>query len=471
MKKIFFTTSYFILLFSILAQNEIPTNSTENNIVSNWTIAIIIDFDEKKTNTVVENTSNYLNQNEKNVKNINLSDFNEVSVSLYQLFNDITFKNTFIASSIIETSKEQTFGLIFRVSDIEASVYINGIKIEPLNSGSNIDTEIFLKKGSNRVLIIGKPNNQYLSTFRMKIFNETFGQINLKVVDDENNLIKFNNRTFIKSEETFSEFSTDKNGEKLLWVKSGNYRIWSEFDNKYGWTDIFNVSEGEKKEVKLVITKKPIINGEILTLDNKTPNSGIIVDLVNKKTGKSFWKTKTSSTGKFAFYVPNGKWNVRIFQDNKYSYFKKNGEIYDIVINENSKDDINLTLNAINSIKGSWGKISMFDGMLSNSTHKSIISSEDLLYLGTFNGLSVFDGLKVVSYNYDQGLPNGFINEIFEDSDNNIWIGYGTKGLVKWRNGNVIKHYTTKNGLPSNRVNALDQDKDGNIVIGTSINI
>ena len=61
----------------------------------------------------------------------------------------------------------------------------------------------------------------------------------------------------------------------------------------------------------------------------------------------------------------NGKWNVRIFQDNKYSYFKKNGEIYDIVINENSKEDINITLNAINSIKGSWGKISMFDGMLS----------------------------------------------------------------------------------------------------------
>ncbi|MAW84606.1 MAG: hypothetical protein CL832_09475 [Crocinitomicaceae bacterium] len=466
-KKILFVCCLIHFTVIICGQTKIPTNSTEKNIVSNWTIANIQDFDEKNINNVVENTASYFNQNQKNVKNINLSDFNEVSVSLYQLFNDITFKSTFIASSIIEANKEQNYGLSFRSSDINASIYINGNKVKSFDSGIVQDIEIFLNKGSNKVLIIGKGFGQYLSTFRMKIYNETYGQINLKVVDDENNLIKFNNRTFIKSEETFSEFSTDKNGEKLLWVKSGNYRIWSAFDNKYGWTDIFNVSEGEKKEVKLVITKKPIINGEILTLDNKTPNSGIIVDLVNKKTGKSFWKTKTSSTGKFAFYVPNGKWNVRIFQDNKYSYFKKNGEIYDIVINENSKDDINLTLNAINSIKGSWGKISMFDGMLSNSTHKSIISSEDLLYLGTFNGLSVFDGLKVVSYNYDQGLPNGFINEIFEDSDNNIWIGYGTKGLVKWRNGNVIKHYTTENGLPSNRVNALDQDKDGNIVIGT----
>ena len=448
MKKIFLTASYFILIFCILAQNKIPTNSTENNIVSNWTIANIIDFDEKNTNTVVENTSNYLNQNEKNVKNINLSDFNEVSVSLYQLFNDITFKNTFIASSIIETSKEQTFGLIFRVSDIEASVYINGIKIEPLNSGSNIDTEIFLKKGSNRVLIIGKPNNQYLSTFRMKIFNETFGQIKLKVIDEKNNPISFNDKTIIKSEETFREFSTDKNGEKLLWVKPGEYRFWSSYENKYAWTETINIIEGEKREIRMIISNKSKINGEILTLDNKTPNPGLLVEILDAKTGKIFWKTKTSSNGKFSFLVPNGRWNVRTFQDDKFLYFKKNGKIYDIKITDNSKDDIHLTLNAKNSIKGSWGKISMFDGMLSNSTHKSIVSSEDLLYLGTFNGLSVFDGLKVVSYNYDQGLPNGFINEIFEDSDNNIWIGYGTKGLVKWRNGNVIKHYTTKNGIP-----------------------
>ena len=38
---------------------------------------------------------------------------------------------------------------------------------------------------------------------------------------------------------------------------------------------------------------------------------------------------------------------------------------------------------------------------------------------------------------------------------------------MKWRNGNVIKHYTTEDGLPSNRINALDQDSDGNIIIGT----
>ena len=48
-----------------------------------------------------------------------------------------------------------------------------------------------------------------------------------------------------------------------------------------------------------------------------------------------------------------------------------------------------------------------------------------------------------------------------------IWIGYGLEGLVKWKNGKVISHFTTTDGLPSNRVNAIDEDKDGNLLIGT----
>jgi ligand-binding sensor domain-containing protein len=106
--------------------------------------------------------------------------------------------------------------------------------------------------------------------------------------------------------------------------------------------------------------------------------------------------------------------------------------------------------------------------MLSNGAHVSIVSSEDLLYLGTYNGLSVYDGLNVKSYNYEQGLPNGFIAEIFEDSEGYIWIGYGLKGIVKWKSGKVIRHYTKEDGLPSNRVNAIAQNKDGNLLIGTA---
>ena len=39
--------------------------------------------------------------------------------------------------------------------------------------------------------------------------------------------------------------------------------------------------------------------------------------------------------------------------------------------------------------------------------------SDGLLYIATFNGLSIYDGQSVVSYNYKQGLPNSQINQLF----------------------------------------------------------
>ena len=65
-------------------------------------------------------------------------------------------------------------------------------------------------------------------------------------------------------------------------------------------------------------------------------------------------------------------------------------------------------------------------------------------------------------------LPNGYIGELFEDNDGFLWIGYGGKGLIKWKDGNVLQHYTKENGLPSDRINAIDQNKDGELLIGTA---
>ena len=35
-------------------------------------------------------------------------------------------------------------------------------------------------------------------------------------------------------------------------------------------------------------------------------------------------------------------------------------------------------------------------------------------------------------------MPNDPIADIFEDDKGAIWIGYRTKGLVKWKNGNIL---------------------------------
>ena len=127
----------------------------------------------------------------------------------------------------------------------------------------------------------------------------------------------------------------------------------------------------------------------------------------------------------------------------------------------------NLSYSLPDQNEGSWTKISMFDGMYSNGAMASLITKDKKLFIGTYNGLSIYNGINVKSYNYKDGLPNGFITDLHEDVNGNIWISFGEKGLVKWKEGKVLEHYTTENGLPSNFVNALAEDNKGNLVIGT----
>jgi ligand-binding sensor domain-containing protein/serine phosphatase RsbU (regulator of sigma subunit) len=467
MKKIFIFLISFISLNNYYAI-QIPTNSIEKTTVCNWVVANVIDSNDYQIGRAKENPLDFFqNFSQKEIREINLSKFNDVTVSLYQIFKNITFNQVFIASCFIETNKKFEYGFDFLGSDMDTDIYLNGKLIKSEKDGDVFRENIFLEKGRNHIQIIGKPSGAYLSAFNLKIFDQKYGHIKLHIVDSRNNVVPANSVNVIKGNNEFYQFNTNRKGDAIVWVKPGEYQFYSKHNEEYLWTDKIKINEGLNPKIKLQTFNKSKINGTIFTLDNKTPNPGILIEAVNAENQEVFWKESSDINGKFTFYLPNGKWNFRINLGGSFKYHMVDGEISEINLRNNSVNPIILNLSSSNEVRGSWGKITMFDGMLSNSTHKELVSKEDLLYMGTYNGLSVFDGLKVKSYNYDQGLPNGYISELFEDEQGFIWIGYGVKGLVKWKDGKVINHFTTKDGLPSNRVNGLDQDKDGNIIIGT----
>ena len=45
-------------------------------------------------------------------------------------------------------------------------------------------------------------------------------------------------------------------------------------------------------------------------------------------------------------------------------------------------------------------KVGMFDGLLSDECHKLTISKNKLLYIGTYNGLSIYNGVTIKA-NYE----------------------------------------------------------------------
>ena len=476
MKKIFLLFFVNVIVCSFYAQIKIPTNSTENTRVSNWIVAKVSDFDEEGIKNILNNTKEFYEKvPSDNIKELNLSNYNDVTIALYQLFNEIDYKTTFIASCEIESNNDQLCGFDFSDISMNSKLYINSEKVLNSKGSRESSFDFKLKKGGNKITLVGNPTGKFLSSFLINIYNQSYGKVILKLKDKNSNTNIPYPRINIIQRNLTESFKAWENNQISFWLKPGKY-IFKGSSASIAYTNYahkkVDLKENQNLNLNMVLNQNNSIYGTVYTLDGKTPHPGVKVELVNAENSSDVGEkliTYTNNDGKYNFQPFFGKWNVKIYSNNKYKFHLSNGEKTQINIEKNQQNK-NLELDFFigNQIKGSFGLISMFDGMLSNSADVSLVSSNDLLYLGTYNGLSVYDGLSVKSYNYDHGLPNAFIGELFEDSKKNIWIGYGGKGLVKWKNGKVIEYFTTKEGLVSNHINALAEDRDGNILIGTS---
>jgi hypothetical protein len=465
MKKIFFTCSFLLSTIIICGQHIIPINSSSKTQLSNWLVAKVSNLDDTQVREIVKNTESYLKSIPlESIKELNLSNFNDVAIPFYQVFDSINFKNSLIAITMIESEKDQYCQLQYAGYDIISKTYLNGSLVASSSYTDNEIHEVKLKKGKNKLIVIGKPNGAYNATISMKIYNEKRGQLIVNIKDKNGKKVDFaNSMLYNKNSKRYKNISS---GTKFK-LPADNYKI-IVGDGRYSsWSNDIEVNEYDTKVINLTLNKEYKISGTIYTIDEKTPNPGISIELIDLSNNRIQEITHSNENGMFDFFPPKGKWNIRVFTEKGYLYHQTNGINTIIEVND-KQQKFNANLSIPVQVKGTWNQISMFDGMLSNGAHVSIVSREDLLYLGTYNGLSIYDGLKVISYNYDQGLPNGPIVELFEDSKGFIWIGYIEKGLVKWKDGKVINHYTKKDGLPSNFVNALDEDEKGNIVIGTN---
>ena len=77
------------------------------------------------------------------------------------------------------------------------------------------------------------------------------------------------------------------------------------------------------------------------------------------------------------------------------------------------------------------------EGLPQNSVNDLLISRDGYLWLGTFGGLSRFDGVRFV--NFDQGnapsLPGLRVLSLFESAQGELWIGFQEGGVAVRRNG------------------------------------
>jgi len=101
------------------------------------------------------------------------------------------------------------------------------------------------------------------------------------------------------------------------------------------------------------------------------------------------------------------------------------------------------------------------DGLIQSQVNCIIQDSRGYLWIGTWGGLSRYDGKKFKTYTTADGLPHAMIYDMLEDDWGNIWLTT-RKGAAVF-DGKKFTTYTTDDGLVSNYVNKLFKDSRGNI--------
>lgn len=116
-------------------------------------------------------------------------------------------------------------------------------------------------------------------------------------------------------------------------------------------------------------------------------------------------------------------------------------------------------------------KRTLSKGLSQNTVYAIVQDRQGYLWIGTWDGLNKYDGLKFTTYNKESGLSNEVINCLLESDDGNLWIGTENglnyldrrSGVITVFQNNPIDSTT----LSDNWINHLFQAPSGKIYIGT----
>ena len=109
------------------------------------------------------------------------------------------------------------------------------------------------------------------------------------------------------------------------------------------------------------------------------------------------------------------------------------------------------------------------NGLPQNTITSMLQTRDGYLWLGTFGGLTRFDGVRFTVFDVGntKGLKSNRILGLCEDRAGNLWIGTERGGLARYREGNFTT-YTTKDGLPIDTVSYICEDRARRLWLGTS---
>ncbi|AXE20397.1 hypothetical protein DR864_22950 [Runella rosea] len=105
------------------------------------------------------------------------------------------------------------------------------------------------------------------------------------------------------------------------------------------------------------------------------------------------------------------------------------------------------------------------EGLVENQIHQIFQDKKGNLWMGSYNGVSKYDGHTFENYSQKEGLADNFYQCGLEDHEGNIWLCF--RGGVTKFDGTYFTNYTTKEGLSHNTIEAIREDSKGNLWFGS----
>ena len=99
------------------------------------------------------------------------------------------------------------------------------------------------------------------------------------------------------------------------------------------------------------------------------------------------------------------------------------------------------------------------EGLVNNKARFIFQDSKGKLYIGTFGGLSIYDGSRFTNFDYNDGLGNNLVNDVVEMGYDSVWI------LVNGQKINYVVNGRLKTFTPADNytpvINKLIKCSDG----------
>ena len=99
------------------------------------------------------------------------------------------------------------------------------------------------------------------------------------------------------------------------------------------------------------------------------------------------------------------------------------------------------------------------EGLVNNKARFMFQDSKGKLYIGTFGGLSVYDGSRFTNFDYNNGLGNTLVNDVVEMGDDSIWVLVNSQKINYIVNGRLKTFTPADNFTPV--INKLIKCSDG----------